>query len=62
MKLSGIVCRYGFIVRDGVLGVTSGAIYHLWQMVADYDDLISQGINYWSWIQIKRVKKSATTM
>ena len=31
-----------YIVRDGVQGGTSGAIYCLWQMGDDYDDEISQ--------------------
>ena len=30
-------------------------------MGVDYNDKISQGMNYQIWIQIKRVKKSATT-
>ena len=33
-------------MRDGVWGVTSGAIYRLWQIGADYDDDIAQGMNY----------------
>ena len=42
---------------DGFQGGTSDTIYCLWKMGADYDDDITQGINYWRWIQIKRVKK-----
>ena len=61
MKIPEIVCHDGCIVRNGVRGGTNGTFYCRWQMGADYDDDIAQGINYRRWIQIKRVKNSATT-
>ena len=44
-------------MRDGVQGVTSGAIYFQFQMGNEYNSEISKGMNYWRWLQIKRVKK-----
>ena len=57
MKIPEFFCHGGLILRDGVLGGTSGTIYRRWQMGADYDDDIAQGMNYRLCIQIKRVKK-----
>ena len=57
VKIPGIVFHYGFIVRGAVRGGTSGAIYRPWQMSADYDYDIVQGMNYWCWIQIKKGQK-----
>ena len=47
-------------MRDGVWGVTSDTIDCRCQMGAEYDGGISQGINYWLWLQIKRAKQSRT--
>ena len=58
MKLPEIACHDGFIVRDSVQGGTSGTVYCLWKMGDDYNDDIAQGMNYWSSIQIKRVKQN----
>ena len=60
MKLPEIVCHDGCILRDGFWGGTSDAIYQLWHMVADYNDDISQRMNYQHWLQIKEFKNSAT--
>ena len=59
MKLPDIVCYYGLIVRDGVQGVTIGAIYRRCQIGYGYDEYIAQVMNYKFWIQIKIVKNSA---
>ena len=61
MKLPEIVCRDGCIVRGGVQGGTSGTIYCLWYMGADYDDDIAQEMSYQQYFQLEIVKKSATT-
>ena len=53
VKLPENVYHYGLIVRDGVQGGTSSSIYRLWNMGAEYDDEISQGVNYSNWLQIK---------
>ena len=42
---------------NGVRGGTSGTIYCFWHMGANYDDDITQGMNYKRWFQLKRVKK-----
>ena len=47
----------GCVVRDGVRGGSSGAIYRRWQIGADYDDTIAMAQTYRRWLQIKRVKK-----
>ena len=57
VKLPEIVCHDGCIVRDGVRGGTSGGIYCRWHMGADYYYYITQGMNYWRCIQIKKLKK-----
>ena len=57
MNILEIVCHDGFIVRDGVRGGTSGAIYRFWNMGYDYYDDIAQGINYQRWFQLKISKK-----
>ena len=57
MNILEIVCHDGFIVRDGVRGGTSGAIYRFWHMGYDYYDDIAQGINYQRWFQLKIFKK-----
>ena len=59
VKLPDIVCYYGLIVRDGVQGVTIGAIYRRCQIGYGYDEYIAQVMNYKFWIQIKIVKNSA---
>ena len=56
VKITGTVCHYGWIVRGGVLGGTSSAIYCRWKMGDDYDDEIVHGMNYRHWLQIKWVK------
>ena len=53
VKLTETIYHYGLIVRDGVRGGTSSAIYRCWNMGADYDDEILQGVNYSNWLQIK---------
>ena len=53
VKLTETVYHYGLIVRDGVRGGTSSSIYRRWNMGAEYDDEISQGVNYSNWLQIK---------
>ena len=61
VKFPEIVFHNGCIVRDVAGCGTSGTIYRHCQMGADNDDEISQGVNYWRWIQIKIVKNSETT-
>ena len=58
-NIAGIVCHDGYIVRDYAQDVNSGAIYCLWNMGDYYTYDIVQGMNYWLWIPIKRVKNSA---
>ena len=53
VNLSEIVCHDEYIVKDGIRGGNSGAIYRHWQMGSDYDDYIARGMNYRSWLQIK---------
>ena len=60
VKIPEIICHDGCIVRDGVRGGTSGTIYCHWRVGADYDYDITKWVNYWRWLQIKRVKNSAT--
>ena len=51
------ICHYGCIVGYSVRGGTSGAINFRWHMVADCDDVITKGVNYQRWLQIKQSKK-----
>ena len=57
LTLKEILQHDGCIVRDGVRGGSSGAIYRRWQIGADYDDHISMALTFRRWLQIKRVKK-----
>jgi len=57
VSLKEILHHDGCIVRDGVRGGSSGAIYRRWQMGADYDDNIAMSITFRRWLQIKRIKK-----
>ena len=57
VSLKEILHHDGCIVRDGVRGGSSGAIYRRWQIGADYDDHISMALSFRRWLQIKRVKK-----
>ena len=57
VKIAEIVRHDGCIVRDGVRGGNSGAIYRRWQIGADYDNYISTALPFCQWLQIKRVKK-----
>ena len=47
----------GCILKDGVRGGTSVAVFCYWHMGADYNDDIAHSIKYWRWLQMKRVKK-----
>ena len=49
-----IVCYNGCILSYGVWGGSSGTIYRLIYMGADYDDGIAEGMNYSLWLQINR--------
>ena len=57
MKLPEFFFHDGCILRDVVRGGTSGTIYCFWNMDADYDDDIAQGIKYQQWLQLKIAKK-----
>ena len=57
MTLKEILQHDGCIIRDGVRGGSSGAIYRRWQIGADYDDAIAMSLSFRRWLQIKRVKK-----
>ena len=60
MKLPQIVCHDGCIVRGSVRGGISGTVYFFWYMGADYDDDITQGMNY-SIVPIKNSKENSVT-
>ena len=49
-----IVCYNCCILRYGVWGGSSGTIYCLIYMGADYDDEIAEGMNYRRWLQRNR--------
>ena len=57
LTLKEIVQHDGCIIRDGVRGGSSGAIYRRWQIGADYDDDVAMSISFRRWLQVKRVKK-----
>jgi len=57
ISVKEIVRHDGCIIRDGVRGGSSGAIYRRWQIGADYDDHVSMSMAFRRWLQIKRVKK-----
>ena len=57
VTLKEIVQHDACIIRDGVRGGSSGAIYRRWQIGADYDDDIAMAISFRRWLQVKRVKK-----
>ena len=46
IKIAKIVRHDGCVVRDGVRGGSSGAIYRRWQIGADYDDYISTALPF----------------
>ena len=56
VNLSEIIFHNGYIIRDGIRGVTVGAIYCHWWMYDDYDNDIANGVKYWHCIQIKEFK------
>ena len=58
MKLPEFFWHDVFILMDGIQGGTSGTLYRLYQMGADYYDDIAQEMDYWRSIQIKRLKKN----
>ena len=57
VSVKEILHHDGCIVRDGVRGGSSGAIYRRWQIGADYDDHIAMSQTFRRWLQIKRIKK-----
>ena len=57
VSLKEILHHDGYIVRDGVRGGSSGAIYRHWQIGTDYHDNIAMSITFRRWLQIKRIKK-----
>ena len=57
VSLAEILHHDGAIVRDGVRGGSSGAIYRRWQMGADYDDHVAMSLTFRRWLQIKIIKK-----
>ena len=60
VKIPENIFHDGWIIGDGVQGGTSDSIYCHWQIGAECDDDITQGINYQRCIKIKEWKKSAT--
>ena len=57
VSIKEILKHDGCIVRDGVRGGSSGAIYRLRQIGADYDNNIAMAISFRRWLQIKCIKK-----
>ena len=57
IKVEELVHHDGCVVRDGVRGGSSGAIYRRWLMGSDFDDYIFRSQTHRRWLQIKRVKK-----